>query len=167
MSEYTRDSEGGRWVFPQRNRLMAGCSQATLIIECELKSGTLITSKLAHGYHREVLAVPGSLDNPMSAGPNMLIRRNNAVLVRSAEDILHELGLEMREPSSVIPPERLAALDPISQRIIEKLETGRANKDNLCRDLNLPMHELNPLLSFLEIDGFVRTNGNVVRRVSG
>ena len=66
----------------------------------------------------------------------------------------------------MISPERLAALDPLSRSIIDMLERGSINKDNLCRELGIPMIDLNPLVSFLEIDGFVKTTGNVVRRVA-
>jgi len=165
LSEFKHEQTGTFWSFPQRNRLMAGCSQATLIIEGKLKSGSLITTKQAFDYNRSVLAVPGSIDNPFSAGPNMLLHTPSALAVSSSKDILEELGLEASESPPVISPERLAALDPVSRQIIQALETGQLNKDNLCRDLNLPMTALNPLISFLEIDGLVRTNGNVVRRV--
>lgn len=165
LSEFHHDQEGTDWTFPQRNRLMAGCSQATLIIEGKLKSGSLITTRLAFDYNRSVLALPGAIDSPLSAGPNMLLRTPSAVAITCSEDILQELGLELHEPSAAISPERLAALDPVSRGIVEKLGAGKMNKDNLCRELSLPMTELNALVSFLEIDGFVRTNGNVVRRV--
>jgi DNA processing protein len=165
LSEFKHEQEGTFWSFPQRNRLMAGCSQATLIIEGKLKSGSLITTKQAFDYNRSVLALPGAINNPLSAGPNMLLRTPSAIAITCSKDILEELGLEVSESLPIISPERLATLDPVSRKIIQALETGQLNKDNLCRDLNLPMTELNPLISFLEIDGLVRTNGNVVRRV--
>jgi DNA processing protein len=143
---------------------MAGISKATLIIEGRLGGGSLITTTQAFGYNRSVLAVPGSIDNPLSAGPNMLLRAPSAVAVTCPKDILEELGFEVSEAPPKISPERLAALDPFSRRIIESLETKHMNKDNLCRELGITMQELNPLISFLEIDGLVRTNGNVVRR---
>jgi len=143
---------------------MAGISRATLIIEGRIKSGSLITTKQAFDYNRSVLAVPGSIYNPLSAGPNMLLHTPSALAVSSSKDILEELGFEAIEPVPKISPERLAALDPSSRQIIQALETGSMNKDNLCRELSLPMVELNPLVSFLEIDGLVKTNGNVVRR---
>jgi DNA processing protein len=165
LSEFKHEQTGTFWSFPQRNRLMAGCSQATLIIEGKMKSGSLITTKQAFDYNRSVLALPGAINNPFSAGPNMLLRTPSAIAITCSKDILEELGLEASESLSIISPERLAALDPVSRQIIQALETGQLNKDNLCRDLGIPMHELNPLISFLEIDGLVRTSGNVVRRV--
>src|SRR5690606_17713175 len=80
------------WSFPQRNRIMAGMSKAVLVIEAEGKSGTLITSRLATDYNREVLTVPGSIFSPQSAGPHMLIRLG-ATPIRNSDDILEALGI--------------------------------------------------------------------------
>jgi DNA processing protein len=165
LSEYGHGQPGTRWTFPERNRLMAGASQATLVVECAIKSGSLITTGLAHDYNRTLLAVPGAIDNPMSAGPNMLLRTPSAAAVTCSEDILYELGIAPRGPEAAISPERLASLDPISRDIVERLQAGPLNKDRLCRELGMPMRELNPLISFLELDGLVRTSGNAVRRV--
>ncbi|MDR3558419.1 MAG: DNA-processing protein DprA [Candidatus Pacebacteria bacterium] len=166
LSEFKHEQTGTRWSFPQRNRLMAGISKATLIIEGRLESGSLITTKQAFDYNRSVLALPGSITNPLSAGPNMLLRTPSAIAVTCSNDILEELGFERRGSFPAISPDRLAALDPLSRSIIDMLERGSMNKDNLCRELGIPMIDLNPLVSFLEIDGFVKTTGNVVRRVA-
>lgn len=90
LSEYEPDLKAAPWCFPQRNRIMAGLCHATIIIEAELKSGTLITSKLATEYNREVFAVPGSIFSAQSDGPNSLIKQG-AIPVSSAKDILDEL----------------------------------------------------------------------------
>jgi DNA processing protein len=164
LSEFS-EFGGGRWMFPQRNRLMAGIAKATLIIEARLKSGSLITTRLAHDYNRSVLAVPGSINNPLSAGPNMLLRTPTAAAITCAEDILAELGLEAHDPA-IIPPERLAALDPDSRRILERLLPGPANKDLLCHELNFSMSDLNTLISLLEIEGLIKTSGNIIRRIT-
>ena len=165
LSEFDHDQIGYYYIFPQRNRLMAGISRATLIIEGRLKSGSLITTKQAFEYNRSVLAVPGSIYNPLSDGPNMLLHTPSALAVSSPKDILEELGFEVSDSPPTISPERIAALNTLSQDIIRALDTCPKNKDKLCRDLGIHMIELNPLISFLEIDGFVKTNGNMVRRV--
>ena len=165
LSEFKYDQVGTLWSFPRRNRLMAGISQTTLIIEGRLDSGSLITTTQAFGYNRSVLAVPGSINNPLSAGPNMLLRTPSATAVTCSRDILEELGFEVSDLPPKISPERMATMDPLSRRVIEALEIGSMNKDNLCRNLCIPMTELNPLISFLEIDGLVKTNGNVVRSI--
>lgn len=92
LSEYEPEFKATQWSFPQRNRIMAGMSHATLIIEAEQKSGTMITAKLTTEYNRELLCVPGSIFSPMSEGPNMFLRLG-ATLVRSGDDILEALGV--------------------------------------------------------------------------
>lgn len=92
ISEYEPDFKATQWSFPQRNRIMAGMSHATLIIEAEQKSGTMITAKLTTEYNRELLCVPGSIFSPMSEGPHMFLRLG-ATLVRNGDDILEALGI--------------------------------------------------------------------------
>src|SRR3989339_1250495 len=87
LSEFEPDFQATTWSFPQRNRIMAGLSDAVMVIEAEIKSGTLITSRLATDYNRDVFAVPGSIFSPNSSGPNMLIRLG-ATPVTSSADIL-------------------------------------------------------------------------------
>lgn len=91
ISEFSPLQKAMKWTFPQRNRLMAGISQAVLIIEAERKSGTLITSKYATEYNRDVGAVPGDIYSPLSEGPHMLIRLG-ATPITSSKDILELLG---------------------------------------------------------------------------
>jgi DNA processing protein len=164
ISEYAHGQGGTDWTFPKRNRLMAGCSQATLIIEGGAKSGSLITTDRALDYNRSILAVPGPIDSAVSVGPNRLIRVG-AIPILSPDDILQEYRLEPNQPIAVISAERLAALDPLSRRIVDILGNGEKNKDSLSRELGVEMTELNATISFLEIDGLVKASGNLVRRV--
>lgn len=94
LSEYEdKMSYPGKWVFPKRNRLMAGLCHAVLVIEAGEKSGTLITSRLATEYNRDVGAVPGDISNKNSSGPHMLLGLGAAV-IRNKEDILELLQIE-------------------------------------------------------------------------
>ena len=91
ISRFPRFQKGDDWTFPARNRLMAGISHATLVIEARRGSGTLITAKYAEEFNRDVLAVPGPIDSDLSYGPHMLIRRG-ATPITSSQDILEALG---------------------------------------------------------------------------
>jgi DNA processing protein len=93
LSEYEEDFKATYWSFPQRNRIMAGMCHATLVIEAEKKSGTLITSRLATEYNRDVLTVPGSLWSSTSEGPLMLLRLG-ATPIRNSDDILDALNIK-------------------------------------------------------------------------
>lgn len=92
VSECENDFKARPESFPERNRIMAGMSHAVLVIEAEIRSGTLITSRLATEYNRDVLTVPGSIFSSKTEGPHMLIRLG-ATPVRNSEDILVALGL--------------------------------------------------------------------------
>lgn len=92
ISEFENNFQATPYSFPIRNRIMAGMSHAVLVIEAEIKSGTLITSRLATEYNRDVLTVPGSIFSKKSEGPHMLIRLG-ATPVQHSEDILMTLGL--------------------------------------------------------------------------
>lgn len=92
LSEYPQYMHTQRWVFPRRNRIMVGLSDAVLIIEGEQKSGTMISARLGTEYNRDVLSVPGSIYSSHSDGPNSLLRLG-ATPVTSSEDILEALHL--------------------------------------------------------------------------
>jgi DNA processing protein len=120
ISEYPPHTPPQAWLFPERNRIIAGISQGVVVVEAGLKSGALITGDFALEEGREVFALPGSISNPLSAGPHRLIQQG-AKLVTGVEDILEEFGwssrliekgvmredltLEERELIKLFPPE--------------------------------------------------------------
>ncbi|MFZ2763953.1 MAG: DNA-processing protein DprA, partial [Minisyncoccia bacterium] len=129
MSEYDDLMPSGVWAFPRRNRIMAGMCHATLIIEAERKSGTLITSRLATEYNREVGAVPGPVDSPTSDGPHMLIRLG-AALIRDHNDVRELLGLKRTdEHPTLVDAEDLSDEEKIFIKILEK----PCSRDELIR----------------------------------
>ncbi len=94
VTEYLSKTPGDPGNFPQRNRIVAGLSEATVVIESAITGGSLITGNLAFGYNREVFAFPGNIDRINSAGCNNLIQRNTAKLITTAEDMIAALGWE-------------------------------------------------------------------------
>ncbi|MDB5254294.1 MAG: protecting protein DprA, processing protein [Parcubacteria group bacterium] len=93
ISEYPDDFRATPWSFPRRNRIVAGMSHAVLVIEAEKISGTLITSRLATEYNREVGAVPGPVTSFTSTGPHMLIQMG-AALIQNSGDVLTLFNLD-------------------------------------------------------------------------
>ena len=165
LSEFEPKTEAALWTFPKRNRLMAGISQATLIIEAEKESGTLITSRLATEYNRDVMALPGNIFSPTSSGTNMLLRLGATPITRS-EDILEVLGFDI-EDSVESHSKRLEALADCSdeeKKILAVLREALP-RDELARILNKPVHEVNETLSILEIKGLLKEEYGEIRRV--
>ncbi len=151
ISEYDDTMPSGAWAFPRRNRIMAGMCHATLVIEAERKSGTLITSRLATEYNREVGAVPGPISSPTSDGPHMLIRLG-AALVRDSNDVLELLGLKRKDETPT-----LADVEELSdeERIFIKLLETPCSRDELVRRSKLDISTASATLSLLEIKGLI------------
>lgn len=153
FSEFPPTMPAGLHTFPQRNRLMAGLSKATLVVEAGEKSGTLITARLALDYNREVYAVPGSIFAPGSVGTNRLIRQG-ATPITSGADLLEALGFERPEDHQL--KLQLEDLSPTEQKVVALLLVESLPRDELVRQLGLPVSEANSLLVVMEIKGLIK-----------
>lgn len=152
ISEYEPDFQATTWSFPKRNRIMAGLCDATLVIEANIKSGTLITSRLATEYNRDVFTVPGSIFSETSAGPHMLLRLG-ATPITSSKDILDAFGLATEKSEN--PAERYKDCSLEEMTLIKLLMVPTA-KDELIRRSGLSISRANSLLSIMEIKGLIK-----------
>lgn len=158
LSEYEPNFRAQKWSFLQRNRLMAGISHATLIIEAAEQSGTLVTARLATDYNREVLAVPGSIFSDTSKGTNRYLR-HGATPVTNAADILEVLGIES-QPTLPIA-ERTDLTD--DERAVLATLSSPLPRDELIRVLDMPSATLSTLLSGMELKGFIEESAGEIR----
>lgn len=94
LTEFKSGTKPDKHHFPSRNRVVAGCCDATIVIETDLKGGSMITADLANGYNRDVFAIPGRISDPKSTGCNYLISTNKAQLLQTAADLLQYMGWE-------------------------------------------------------------------------
>jgi DNA processing protein len=142
-------------LFPVRNRIIAGLSQATLIIEADIRSGSLITALAALEYNREVMAIPHPLYNPGGQGPHYLIQMG-ACLVTSISDILSNLGIvySTTEKDKVYIPESVE-----EERIYTLLSFEPIHLDLLIQQSKLPAEKVNPLVVLMEMKGIIRHVG--------
>lgn len=161
LSEFSDDTKAAYYTFPQRNRIMAGMCHATLVIEAEKKSGTLITSRLATEYNREVGAVPGPATSPTSDGPHMLIRLG-AALIRDYTDVLELLDLKnLNENKQLFETEDL---NEAEQKIIALLDQEPLTRDEIIRKSKLETGQASAVLSLLEIKGLIKEEMGEVRK---
>jgi len=161
ISEFEPDFKATPYSFPQRNRIMAGLSHATLVIEAEKKSGTLITSRLATEYNRDVLTIPGSIFSLGSSGPHMLIRLGATPITNSAE-LLDALGFSQKENR---PEKRDYSSCSPSERSFLELLAEPMSRDELIRQSGLSASEANTIVSVLEIKGLIKETMGEVRRI--
>ncbi len=158
LSEYIPGTQATVGTFPARNRIMAGMSPLTLVIEASEQSGTLITARLALEYHRDVCAVPGSIFSPGSVGCHHLIQQG-AKLITSLEDILEELPaptFTSQEPSS-LP----LALSQDEALVFELLAQEPLHIDQIILKTKKSASEITPLLTLLEMKGLAKNIGGM------
>ena len=146
-----------RTNFLKRNRIIAGLSEATIVIESARKGGSLVTSDIANSYNREVFAVPGRVDDLLSEGCNNLIKRQQAHLLSSPEDIPYLLNWrEINGPSKIkeIP---FPKLDEIEEKICLYLrKNGRSQMDLIAKNCEIPVHLTASKLLSLELKNLVK-----------
>ena len=148
ISEYPAKAITYKTNFPQRNRIIAGLSQATIIIEAAERSGALITAFLALDYNREVFALPGNVDRINSKGTNYLIKIG-ANCLTGASDILDFFGIEQKNKIH-------RSLSREETKIVEILEKEISTFDNILQRGGFDAHSLNVILMNMEIRGTVR-----------
>lgn len=157
LSEFPPRTAPLKQNFPFRNRIIAGLSNGTLVIEAANRSGALLTAHQALEANREVLAVPGNATSPTAAGSNELIKQG-AHLVTNATDVLTIFGL--KPATNHIRQE----LQPAEKTLLEKLPYEPTPLETLVRNLNLSTAELTANLTLLEIKGYLKDEGGHLYR---
>jgi DNA processing protein len=155
VSEYEPGVEPAPWRFPARNRIIAGMSEAVVVVEARERSGALITADFALEEGRDVCAVPGEITSALSAGTNALLRLG-AMPVTSAGDILELFGLAPAEPEA-------AALGPAAQTLLERLRDGALTGDELMRASGIDPGQASAALMELELARRVALEDGVYR----
>jgi DNA processing protein len=155
VSEYAPGVEPAPWRFPARNRVIAGLSAVTVVVEARERSGALITADLALEEGREVFAAPGEITSALSAGTNELLRLGAAPLLRSA-DVLELFGL------AASPPE-VVDLTSTADAVLTRLRDGPTSADELLRSTGLDAGALASALTELELAGRAVAAGGVYR----
>ncbi|MDJ1469197.1 DNA-processing protein DprA [Xanthocytophaga flava] len=163
LTEYTFGTKPDAPHFPDRNRIVAGMSDVTIVVEAAIKGGALITAQIANDYNRDVMAIPGSLDQPYSAGCNRLIRNHQAHIYTSLSDLEYLIGWaeetgEKNNPSVPIPWMQQEGLSESEKSILTLLTT---QPDILIDDLSwksqIPVNQMASILLTLELQGLIKS----------
>lgn len=156
ISEYAPGTQGLPHHFLERNRLIAGLTRGTLVIEGSHNSGSLVTAQCALEYNREVLAVPGRVGDPLAQGPLRLIA-NGAHMVTSVDDVFSALNLAVSKIEK--QPPTVPKLNVAESELFALISKESLNIDILVERVNKPAHEILTTLTTLELKGVIRDTG--------
>lgn len=156
MSEFTSNSAFMRKNFLRRNRIIAGVSEATVVVESAKKGGSLVTAEIANSYNREVFAFPGRVGDKYSEGCNALIKKHKAYIIESAADIEYILPWSNAkgEPKQ---KQLFVKLSKDEKSLTDVLKENRkANIDTICKTTGMPPAKTSAVLLELEFKGVVK-----------
>lgn len=161
LTEHGYGVEAEQFHFPARNRIIAGLSEATIVVEAGAKGGALITAELAAGYNRDVLAVPGDINREASLGCNRLIAQNKAICYTRIEDLVEALNWDIQQAKAQKEAQLAlfqADLSDEENRILTfLLPRSDVQIDELSRATQIPINKLASLLLQLEFSGLIRS----------
>lgn len=160
ITEYLSERKMDRQNFLQRNRIVAGLADATIIVESGEKGGSLVTADIANSYSRDVFALPGRLTDKYSAGCNKLIKTNKACLIESVDDLEYIMGWDQKKAQEkTVQKQLFVELSEDETRLLDILR--KENKlpiDLLCFHSEMSMSKVSSVLLKLEFSGLVRCN---------
>lgn len=159
ISEYPFDFAPTKYSFPARNRIIAGLSLGTLIIEAPIKSGAMITARHALDYNREVMCVPHAITSPTGAGPNHLIKFGARVITEPA-DILEALNLGEIKQATPVKKENLDKNTP-EGKILHCLNKEPKNINEIILETKIDSATMSATLAIMEIKGLIKNTGGM------
>ncbi len=157
LTEFSSNTLPDREHFPMRNRIIAGLSDALIVIETALKGGSMISAHIANEYNKDVFAVPGRLKDKFSHGCNHLIKTHKALLLESAADIGYVMRWEESDAPKLIQHQLFVELNPQEKIIVDLLrQAAEASIDKLTYETQVPGSEMAAVLLNLEFKGIVK-----------
>jgi len=157
MTEFWSGTSPEKENFVRRNRIVAGMSEATIVIESADKGGSLITANLANDYNRDVFAVPGRASDKFSQGCNNLIKTQKANLLTSAADIVYILNWDLEEKSKPVQKQLFVTLENDEQKIYDYLlKSGKEILDIIALECDFPIYKISGILLNMELKGVIR-----------
>jgi DNA processing protein len=156
ITEFMSEQGPEKPNFVKRNRIVAGLSDAVIVVEAGLRSGALITADIANSYNREVFAIPGRVSDPKSAGPNFLIKSNRAALAESAADVLRFMNWSQTPEKKPVQTQLFDTFTEDEKKVYNVLLTqGDCPVDIISRNTGFAPGKLSTILLNLEFQGSI------------
>ena len=157
MTEFWSTSNPDKENFVRRNRIVAGMTEATIVIESADKGGSLITANMANDYNRDVFAVPGRITDKYSMGCNNLIKTQKANVLTSAADLIYILNWDIAKENKSVQKQLFVTLDADEQKVYDYLlKTGKELMDIIALHCDFPIYRISGLLLNMELKGVIR-----------
>ncbi|OCB77183.1 DNA-processing protein DprA [Flavobacterium crassostreae] len=157
MTEFWSSTNPDKENFVRRNRIVAGMTEATIVIESADRGGSLITATMANDYNRDVFAVPGRTTDKYSQGCNNLIKTQKANLLTSAADLVYIMNWDINQKPKPVQKQLFVTLDPEEQKIYDYLlKSGKELLDILALHCDFPVYKISGILLNMELKGVVR-----------
>lgn len=157
MTEFWSSSNPDKEKFVRRNRIVAGMTEATIVIESADKGGSLITANMANDYNRDVFAVPGRVTDKYSQGCNNLIKTQKANVLTSAADLIYMLNWDLSEKPKAVQKQLFVELEVNEQKIYDfLLKNGKELLDIIALQCDFPIYKISGILLNMELKGVIR-----------
>lgn len=157
ITEFWSSSNPDKEKFVRRNRIVAGMTEATIVIESADKGGSLITANLANDYNRDVFAVPGRVTDKYSQGCNDLIKTQKANVLTSAADLVYVLNWDIEKKSKPVQKQLFVELELEEQKIYDfLLKNGKELLDVIALQCDFPIYKISGILLNMELKGVIR-----------
>lgn len=158
LTEFRINNQPDKHHFPKRNRIVAGMSDATIVIETAVKGGSMITASLAHDYNRDLFAIPGKITDPKSSGCLKLIQQNKAILLTSGEQLAELMGWHEKKKTARKQTALFIELNEEEKRIVDLLKQhGPASVDALYLASGLSSSTMAACMLNLELNNVIGT----------
>ncbi len=156
LTEFTTKTKPNRENFPIRNRIVAGLSDATIIVESDYKGGSLITADLAFSYNRDVFAFPGRVGDQYSTGCNYLLKTQKALLIEHSRDLFYHLGWDKKSEQKQRQKSLFIELTDEERKIAKLILKESLTLEQISIKSMLPMNEVRTVVLNLELKGLLR-----------
>ena len=157
MTEFWSSSNPDKENFVRRNRIVAGMSEATIVIESADRGGSLITANMANDYNRDVFAVPGRVTDKYSQGCNLLIKTQKANVLTSAADLIYILNWDIQKESKPVQKQLFVTLEDDEQKVYDYLlKNGKEILDIIALQCDFPIYKISGMLLNMELKGVIR-----------